>query len=292
MARPTRVDRIAEVAFGPETTVTACERPSTGRMAETYVFGLSGPTAPERAVCKIGGPSVRTGDVIEPLVVGLVAEATSLPVPAVLATGTVDGQRWAIYEFCSGQSPAYQRSPLSVRERIVRRIGTVLGRLHAIDRFDRVGGLARTNDRLVVRPPFDPWVPHRIRRLLPARTTGEPVMCHGDLFPGNLLVEDGRITAVLDWGNAHVSTPGYALARAEMRFVDWFLFPAAERDRLRAALRAGYRGHRPLPPAYETVAGLWKAAWVGQSVGRLARHTRTSRGRRQLRQHLSSLRSR
>jgi len=285
----TRIERIVEAAFGPGTVVTASESATGGRVAETRVLGLSGESAPERAVCKIGGPSVRTGEVIEPLVVALVAEQTNIPVPAVLATGTIGDRRWALYEFRPGAVPEYERLDPASRERIVRRVGVALGELHAVEGFDRVGGLARSDGCLTVRSPFRPWVPERLRGVLPAGAVGEPVLCHGDLFPGNLLVEGDRIAALLDWGNAHVSTPGYALARAEMRFVDWFRPPAGERDRLRAALRAGYRAHRALPPAYETVAGLWKAAWLAQSVGRLGRHTHTRRGRRQLRRHAESL---
>jgi Predicted aminoglycoside phosphotransferase len=285
----TRIDQIVEATFGAGATVVGCEAAAGGRVAETHMLRLSGESAPERAVCKIGGPSVRTGDVIEPLIVALVAERTSLPVPAVCATGTIGSRRWALYEFRPGTPPEHGQLESAPSERIVHRVGTILGELHLIDRFDQVGGLARMDGQLMVRPPFRPWVPERLRRVLPTGTIGRPVVCHGDLFPGNLLVDGDRVTAVLDWGNAHVSTPGYALARAEMRFVDWFVPLAGERDRLRAALRTGYREHRPLPPAYETVAGLWKAAWLGQSAGRLARHTRTQRGRRQLRRHVKSL---
>ena len=287
MAIPPRVAQIAGAVFGPETDLCAAVSATQGRVAETYLLTLS--DEPRRAVCKIGGPSVRTGDVIEPLVVDLVQTTTALPAPAVLATGTVGGCRWAVYEFCGGESPAYRTLEPTDREQITRQVGTVLGQLHTTHQFDRIGGLARADDRLVVTTPFRPWLPEAVRRLLPTGREYEPVLCHGDLFPGNLLAEGGQLTGVLDWGNAHVSTPGYALARAEMRFVDWFRFSAAERDRLRGTLRAGYREHRPLPPAYETVAGIWKATWLGQSAGRLARHVRTRRGRRQLRRHAGSL---
>lgn len=35
----------------------------------------------------------------------------------------------------------------------------------------------------------------------------EPVLLHGDLIPGNLLVSDGRLTSILDWGGLGAGDP-------------------------------------------------------------------------------------
>jgi hypothetical protein len=316
-ARPAEIERLVESALG--TTVQSSEATTAGRMAATYLLALDG--EPGRAVCKVGGPSVRTGDVVEPLVVGFVGETTDLPVPAVLSTGQFRDargtrRRWALYEFCDGRAPtAFGALAPAARVRVLRDVGSALGRLHATHQFERTGGLARvtggtngtaqtdsttggetaTGDALGICPPRGLGVPERGRRLL-RRATGpdgvdrQPVLTHGDLFPGNLLVgPDGAVTALLDWGNAHVTTAGYALGRAEMRFVDWFRFPAGERERLRRALRTGYREARSLPPDYPRFAPLYKFLWLVQSGERHLRHTLTSRGRRQLRDHLGSL---
>jgi aminoglycoside phosphotransferase (APT) family kinase protein len=209
---PARVDRLVDAALG--CSVRSAERPEGGRIAETYLLELDG--EPRRAVCKIGGPSVRTG------------------------------------------------------------------------------GLGRTDGRLRICDPDGLNVPERGRRLArhhPARAgvDWQPVLSHGDLFPGNLLVDGGTITGVLDWGNAHVTTAGYALARAEMRFVDWFRFQGPERRRLRTALREGYREHRSLPPAYPELAGFYKTLWLGQSVDRVVRNLSSRRGRRQMKRHVRGL---
>jgi aminoglycoside phosphotransferase (APT) family kinase protein len=57
------------------------------------------------------------------------------------------------------------------------------------------------------------------------------VWTHGDLLPSNLLVEHGRLTAVIDFGVAGVGDPACDLIPA------WSLFPADARDVFRAALR-------------------------------------------------------
>ena len=291
MAEPqSRVERVVKRALGR--SVESVERPSGGRVAETVLLTLDGD--PGRVVCKFGGPSVRTGDVIEPFVLELVSQTTTLPVPAVLASGTLregDRQtRWALYEFREGDTPDYRSLSAQRRGHIVSEVGAILGQLHARHQFERTGGLARDGQRLVVCDPAGLHIPEQGRRWLPWWSgDSQPVLTHGDLFPDNLLIDSGgSITAVLDWGNAHVTTAGYALARAEMRFIDWYLFPGSERRRLRNRLRAGYRQHRSLPAEYRpTVAH--KLLWLAQSGERHLRNAATSRGRRQLRQHVRSL---
>jgi aminoglycoside phosphotransferase (APT) family kinase protein len=56
---------------------------------------------------------------------------------------------------------------------------------------------------------------------------GPPVWLHGDLHPGNLLVDEGALAAVIDWGDLTAGDPAYDLG------VAWMLL---DRDR-RAALR-------------------------------------------------------
>lgn len=291
---PQRVERIVETALS--SSVRGCEQATGGRVAQTYILDLDGD--PGRAVCKLGGPSVRTGDVIEPLVVELVGETTAVPAPTVLASGllrTEPATRWALYEYLDGATPTPFPTRGDARFRVVRQTGAMLGEVHATHQFDRTGGLVRDGDELAVERPDGLWIPEQGRRL--ADHAGcdpgdwQPVLTHGDLFPGNLLATDGDVTAFLDWGNAHVTTAGYALARAEMRFVDWFwrALSGVTRARLRRELREGYREHRPLPPDYETIGTAYKLLWLGQSVERLGRHLTTSRGRAQLRRHLRSL---
>lgn len=41
---------------------------------------------------------------------------------------------------------------------------------------------------------------------------GPPVWCHGDLHPFNLLVAEGRVAAVIDWGDLHQGEPAPDLA--------------------------------------------------------------------------------
>lgn len=60
--------------------------------------------------------------------------------------------------------------------------------------------------------------------------TGPPVWFHGDIAPGNLLVADGRLSAVIDFGSAGVGDPACDLAIA------WTFLAGASRERFRLAV--------------------------------------------------------
>lgn len=104
------VERIVDATL--ETDLRACRRPAEGAVADTYCLELAG--EPPQAVCKLGGASVWTGDVIELLVTRLVEERTDLPVPRVLASGSLEPpagelERWALYEHLEGTTPERYR---------------------------------------------------------------------------------------------------------------------------------------------------------------------------------------
>ncbi len=51
-----------------------------------------------------------------------------------------------------------------------------------------------------------------------------PVFAHGDLIPGNVLLRDGSLSAVIDWGGAGYADPAQDLAPA------WSMFDGRARD--------------------------------------------------------------
>jgi aminoglycoside phosphotransferase (APT) family kinase protein len=59
---------------------------------------------------------------------------------------------------------------------------------------------------------------------------GAGVWVHGDLLPGNLLVVDGRLSAVIDFGGLNVGDPACDLQPA------WNVFTGESRERFRAEL--------------------------------------------------------
>ncbi|MFC6080125.1 aminoglycoside phosphotransferase family protein [Sphaerisporangium aureirubrum] len=62
--------------------------------------------------------------------------------------------------------------------------------------------------------------------------TSPPVWTHADLMPGNLLVTDGRLTAVIDFSTAGRGDPAADL------MIAWNLLPATVREDFREAVKA------------------------------------------------------
>jgi aminoglycoside phosphotransferase (APT) family kinase protein len=65
---------------------------------------------------------------------------------------------------------------------------------------------------------------------LSARWCGEPVWFHGDIAAGNLLVDGGRLAAVIDFGTSGVGDPACDLVIA------WTMFSGAGREAFRRAV--------------------------------------------------------
>jgi aminoglycoside phosphotransferase (APT) family kinase protein len=66
---------------------------------------------------------------------------------------------------------------------------------------------------------------------LDAAWHGPPVWFHGDIAWGNLLVEEGRLSAVIDFGTSGVGDPSCDLA------ISWTLFGGESREAFRAVLQ-------------------------------------------------------
>jgi aminoglycoside phosphotransferase (APT) family kinase protein len=60
--------------------------------------------------------------------------------------------------------------------------------------------------------------------------SGEPVWIHGDLLPGNLLFQGGRLSGVIDWAGLGVGDPACDM------IVAWGLLPRSARNAFRGAL--------------------------------------------------------
>lgn len=101
---------------------------------------------------------------------------------------------------------------------------TALGRLDAVAAFT-----ARSIEQL------DGWPIDEIRRVWDAALNaddwgGEPRLVHGDLMPGNLLIEGRRLTGVIDWGAVGIGDPAGDL------MVVWHVFSPESRRLLQTMI--------------------------------------------------------
>lgn len=86
--------------------------------------------------------------------------------------------------------------------------------------------IAELGDRIDAAAALESWA----RSLAAPPSAGEETWVHGDLLPGNLLVVDGRLSAVIDFGGLNVGDPACDLQPA------WNVFTGSSRARFRAAL--------------------------------------------------------
>ncbi|MBU4215587.1 MAG: phosphotransferase, partial [Actinobacteria bacterium] len=84
---------------------------------------------------------------------------------------------------------------------------------------------------------------------------GPAVWVHGDPHPANLLVHDGRLAALLDFGDLSAGDPACDLATC------WLTFDAAGRAEFRSAL-----------PAVDLDTWRRAAAWAAAMISALRRH--------------------
>ena len=89
---------------------------------------------------------------------------------------------------------------------------------------------------------------------------GAEVWLHGDLLPGNLLVIDGRLSAVIDFGCLNVGDPACDLLPA------WYMFEGENRFRFRAELDV------------DDASWLRGRGWALQAVSALAYYWDTNPG--------------
>lgn len=268
---------VLERAF-PDRRVVAVEDLS-GMAHRTVGATLDGPPG-DVVVALLRHDHLAERFAVAPALTRLVAAETDLPVPTVLAADADPGGSlppYAVSERIPGESPPnrfHDATPLDADA--VREAGRLLGRLHAQTPADAAGRFRPDGDGGLQFQPDD-WtailrsiaesqldqlaglddfafadaVP-RIRAALDdalAAVAGgdDPVFCHHDYRPANLVFRDGGVAGVVDWERALRGDPAYDLTKAVINFADAPARDATATDRLRTALREGYAEARPPP---------------------------------------------
>jgi aminoglycoside phosphotransferase (APT) family kinase protein len=205
----------------------------------------------DNALYRLGGDMVVRLPRIDWAVSGLQRELEWLPrlaplLPVSVPVPLADGRpsegypwRWAVYQWLPGENPLVGGDGNSAA--LARDLA---GLLRALQRIDIAGPSSRRGLPLASQ---DEWTRAALSELRGAIDTAAatvaweealstpawsrpPVWLHGDLFPGNLLVESGRLSAVIDFALVGMGDPACDLIAA------WTLFPRATRELFRAEL--------------------------------------------------------
>ena len=130
--------------------------------------------------------------------------------------------------------------------------------------------------RSSVLPLVPPSLLDVAERLLRAvATVGEQTLCHADLTGEHLLVQAGRVSGVIGWGDARVTDPARDLA--------WLLHTTSES--FSRQLRSTYR----VTPEQSTRAAHWFALVPWHALARAVEHGDDEAGSRLLPQVMSAL---
>ena len=212
-----------------------------------------------------------------------IRQRTFVPVPPVVAAGTHDEVAYLVTGYVAGTDlhGRFTAYDAASRRALVGWFGRALARLHEAFGFGGYGRLGLSDGTFVARSAdweswfrefatgavdglpaaFDP-----IRTELDALFDGVPVdpdppsrLFPWDFRPGNALVDDGSVTAVLDWEAPLAAPPALSVAKSVYLVADWY---ADDPEPLRTAFRDGYTAIR----AYPTVRPAHRAAAIAESA--------------------------
>ena len=172
-----------------------------------------------------------------------IAPLLPVEIPVPLAKGApAEGypSEWGIYPWLEGENPVEGRiaDPRSLAKDLMRFIqalhavdlpgGPPAGRGATLTRFDEPvrAALVELEGVIDTEAATAAWEVS----LRTPEWPGPPVWIHGDVMPGNLLVQGGRLTGVIDWEASGTGDPATDL------MVAWNLLPAGARKLFRGEL--------------------------------------------------------
>ncbi|MCX5209067.1 aminoglycoside phosphotransferase family protein [Kitasatospora sp. NBC_00240] len=177
----------------------------------------------------------------------VLAPSLPVPVPRILARG-VPGEgypfTWSVRGWLEGESA--DRGPIDDLPRFAVSVGEFLLALQRIEAADGPAAGAHSFHRGAPPAHYDEETRTALAALtgrvdtgraaavwqaaLAAGWQGSPVWFHGDIGGGNLLVRDGKLAAVIDFGTSGVGDPACDLVIA------WTMFSGDSREAFRATV--------------------------------------------------------
>lgn len=161
----------------------------------------------------------------------LLKQQLSLPISAPLAKGNPSDEYpwpWSVNTWLEGET--LTRNNINDINQFARDLGKFLVEFQSIDasqgpaagehNFYRGGSIAVYDEeaRTAIENTKDTFDEHLLKELwelaLDSSWDKEPVWVHGDIAPGNLLVKDGKLCAVIDFGILGVGDPSCDAAMA------------------------------------------------------------------------------
>jgi aminoglycoside phosphotransferase (APT) family kinase protein len=225
---------------------------SSGASRATYAFDI-----PEhgRLVLQIERRADRAEQAARQAEMLSAAAAAGVPVAAVVAHGRDDpvlGTSWTVSQAIEGTTDPSEIHAVADTSALIDSIAAALAAVH---RMPVDAGLAPAVERPLaeLRGQHDaldqphPTFELAFRALGEDQSAARRTFVHGDFRLGNLMVRDGRVSAVLDWELAHIGDP--------LEDLGWLCVPAWRFERPERPA-AGIGTREQLVSAYERHSGL------------------------------------
>jgi aminoglycoside phosphotransferase (APT) family kinase protein len=210
-------------------------RATVGLSQETWFLELAGDGPSRSVVLRLPTPASGSAAIVTQRAALQAVAGSPVPAPAPLwfddASENPFGRPFVVMERLPGVVPVgWHEVADSQRRGLAEQAVDALAALHAIDvtqtplagaqpsRTVALEGLLGLFVRLEPLPLVLTAALAWLRQARPA-ASGAPVIVHGDYRMGNLLVEDGRLTGVLDW---EMTAPGDRLADLTWCFIPVF----------------------------------------------------------------------
>lgn len=205
---------------------------------------------------------------MESALLARVRTRTDVPVPRVLASGATDGVAFLVTAYVEGADlhERFAGLPRRRQRAIARTFGDHLGALHEQFRFEDYGRVAVVDGAIQAQSAdWREWFGEYGRRAVeqlpaafdalredvhallastPRDRTPTPRLFPWDFRPGNAIVADGRVAAILDWEAPLSAAPALSVAKAEYLVATWYV---DDPDPLRESFVVGYERRRPYP---------------------------------------------
>lgn len=167
------------------------------------------------AVVKVyaGSTDWRTAARTERAALALVATDPAIPAPRVLATGSLDGgEPYLVMSRVPGVAAEDAGLSPGAWLALAADLGGLVARVHALVPDGVTGGVATAADwpgvgiaEAAARSSLPPHLAAQAAGYVAALGPFDEVFTHGDLCGMHVFVDDGRLSGVIDWGDAMVA---------------------------------------------------------------------------------------
>lgn len=149
-----------------------------------------------------------------------------LAVPKLLASGNLYANRWSYLVTTRMPGESWEHAELTVwqREMVATDLGAQIGQIHALEPQTGLGDMRQWGELDLVaaarKSSFPTHLIPGIRAYVASISAPDMAFVHGDLMERHIFIANGRLSGVIDWGDAAFQERHYELAKLHLDLFD------------------------------------------------------------------------